>query len=162
MLKKRLCTLTGFEPQDDALGELERAKSDLETYLPYAIGDGRAHTLRICRRNGMTSLLEPDPQTYEFFPKFAQYAMVVREVPIQTRRLDDVAEIEAIDFLKIDIQGSELSSSATAGRSLGARSPFTPRFPSSRSTSASPYTARSTWNCASRASCRTRCFPRRQ
>ena len=109
MLKKRLCTLTGFEPQDDALAELARTKSDLETYLPYAIGDGGAHTLRICRRNGMTSLLEPDLHTYEFFPKFAYFATVVREVPIETRRLDDVAEIDIIDFLKIDIQGSELS-----------------------------------------------------
>jgi FkbM family methyltransferase len=109
MLQNRLCRLTGFEPQEDALAVLQRTRSDLETYLPYAIGDGRAHTLRICRRNGMTSLLEPDRQTYEFFSKFSEYATVIREVPIETRRLDDVPEIETIDFLKIDIQGSELS-----------------------------------------------------
>jgi hypothetical protein len=30
-------------------------------------------------------------------------------VPVQTRRLDDIAEIEHLDFLKIDIQGGELS-----------------------------------------------------
>ena len=64
----------------------------------------------------MTSLLEPDRHTYEFFPKFAQYATVVREVPIETRRLDDIAEIDTIDFLKIDVQGSELSVFRTAGR----------------------------------------------
>jgi hypothetical protein len=33
----------------------------------------------------------------------------VKEIPVSTRRLDDIAEISAMDFLKIDAQGSELS-----------------------------------------------------
>ncbi len=34
---------------------------------------------------------------------------MVREIPIETHRLDDISEIADIDFLKIDVQGSELS-----------------------------------------------------
>lgn len=34
---------------------------------------------------------------------------VFRQVPIQTRRLDEIAEIEHLDFLKIDVQGGELA-----------------------------------------------------
>src|SRR5262249_23728291 len=33
MLTNRLCTLVGFEPQEEALAKLNAAKSDLETYL---------------------------------------------------------------------------------------------------------------------------------
>src|SRR5262249_34612530 len=45
MLDAGLCTLTGFEPQPEALAELNRRKGANETYLPYAVGDGRAHVL---------------------------------------------------------------------------------------------------------------------
>jgi hypothetical protein len=42
------------------------------------------------------------------FPGFAEWGEVLREVAVTTRRLDDIAEIEAIDFLKMDVQGGEL------------------------------------------------------
>jgi FkbM family methyltransferase len=108
MLRARACRLTGFDPHPVALERLNAAKGDLETYLPYAIGDGGAHRLRICRGLGFASLLQPDPLALSHFPRFAELGQVVEEIPLQTRRLDDVAEIEAMDFLKIDIQGSEL------------------------------------------------------
>jgi len=109
MLEKRLCWLIGFEPQLDALAELNSRKSDLETYLPYAISDGKEHILRICSIPGMTSLLEPDQNALGYFPMFSEWGRVVREQAIMTRRLDDIEEIDAIDFLKMDVQGSELS-----------------------------------------------------
>src|SRR5437016_7086753 len=56
MLAKGLCTVIGFEPQADALAELDRRKGPRECYLPYAIGDGREHVLHVCRERGMSSL----------------------------------------------------------------------------------------------------------
>jgi FkbM family methyltransferase len=109
MLARRLCTLVGFEPQLDALVSLQARKSDLETYLPYAVGDGAAGTLRLCRASGMSSLLTPEPRVLACFPHFSQYGAVVREVAVETRSLDSIAEIGALDFLKIDIQGGELA-----------------------------------------------------
>lgn len=109
MLQKRLCRLIGFEPQIEALAALNSKKSDLETYLAYAVGDGKDGTLRVCRAQGMTSLFEPDQNMLNHFPRFSEWGMVVRELPMTARRLDDIEEIDAIDFLKIDIQGSELS-----------------------------------------------------
>jgi hypothetical protein len=47
MLSRRLCTVTGFEPQPDGLASLNARKSELETYLPYVIGDGSPGTLHI-------------------------------------------------------------------------------------------------------------------
>jgi FkbM family methyltransferase len=109
MLALGLCQVTGFEPQKKALEELLQKKGPLERYLPYAIGDGEAHTLNICRWSGMTSLYQPDPASFSVFELFKQNAEVLSQEKIQTQRLDDLKEIEHIDFLKIDIQGGELS-----------------------------------------------------
>jgi FkbM family methyltransferase len=108
MLAQRACRVTGFDPQPQTLERLNAARGDLETYLPYAIGDGGQHRLRVCRAGGLTSLLEPDPLVMSHFPRFAEYSQVIQEIPLTTRRLDDVAEIRAMDLLKIDVQGSEL------------------------------------------------------
>ncbi|MDB5632326.1 MAG: FkbM family methyltransferase [Tardiphaga sp.] len=109
MLQRRVCRVTGFDPHPQALARLNDAKSDLETYLPYAVGDGASHTLNICRGLGFASLLHPDAKVLTHFPNFSEFGRVVERVKLETRRLDDIAEIKAIDLLKIDIQGSELS-----------------------------------------------------
>jgi FkbM family methyltransferase len=109
MLQKGLCRVTGFEPQPDALAELNARKSDHESYLPYVVGDGKDGIFRICRASGMSSLLRPNKHMLSHFPKFGEWGHVVKEIPVSTRRLDDIAEISAMDFLKIDAQGSELS-----------------------------------------------------
>ena len=56
----------------------------------------------------MTSLLEPNPELFDYFHGFEVWGTVVNRVPVDTVRLDDVAEITALDLLKIDIQGAEL------------------------------------------------------
>ena len=109
MLGLGLCQVTGFEPQKKALEELLQKKGPNERYLPYAIGDGDTHTLNICRWSGMTSLYEPDPASFSVFEMLKPNAEVLAREKIQTKRLDDVQEIDHIDFLKIDIQGGELS-----------------------------------------------------
>lgn len=109
MLQRRLCTVVGFEPQDEALAELNARKSDLERYYHYVIGTGHKAKLRLCRLPGMTSLLLPDQNVLSHFAKFAEWGSVVSEHAVQTRRLDDIAEIQHLDFLKIDVQGSELA-----------------------------------------------------
>jgi FkbM family methyltransferase len=109
LLKKSLCRVVGFEPQPAALAALNAKKSQLETYLPYAVGDGTEGTLRICRSPGMTSLFAPDSIALKHFGGFSTWGEVLSESRIATRRLDDIAEIDAVDFLKIDVQGSELA-----------------------------------------------------
>lgn len=118
MLQRRLCTVVGFEPQDEALVELNARKSDLESYYHYVIGNGHKAKLRLCRLPGMTSLLLPDQNVLSHFAKFAEWGSVVSEHPVQTRRLDDVAEIQDLDFLKIDVQGSELAVFGSARQKL--------------------------------------------
>lgn len=109
MLENGLCRVTGFDPHPEALARLMAAKGAHETYLPYAVGDGGEHQLRICRGFGFASLLQPDAKTLMHFPNFSELGRVLERIAVTTRRLDDIAEIGAIDLLKIDIQGSELS-----------------------------------------------------
>lgn len=109
MLAAGLCTVVAFEPQKDALDQLNARRGPNETYLPYAVGDGGEHVLYICRASGMTSLFKPDRNALGHFENFLFWGDVVREEPIGTVRLDDLMEIASLDFLKIDVQGSELS-----------------------------------------------------
>ncbi|OBH70335.1 FkbM family methyltransferase [Mycobacterium mantenii] len=104
-----LCRVTGFEPQEDALHQLLAQKGPNERYLPYVVGDGEARTLKICRGKGLTSLFEPDPSRLSLFGVLEPLGQVLERVPVQTCRLDDVLEIQHLDFLKIDIQGGELA-----------------------------------------------------
>jgi FkbM family methyltransferase len=108
MLRQRICRVIGFDPHPDGLVRLNASKSDLETYLPYAVGDGSTHMLKICRGIGFASLLQPDEKVLTHFPRFSELGNVVNEIKLATRRLDDIAEIRELDLLKIDIQGSEL------------------------------------------------------
>jgi len=109
MLSRRHCTVTGFEPQPEGLTSLNARKSDLEIYLPYVIGDGSPATLHVAVVPGMTSLFEPNMAVLKWFNGFAEWATVKEKLPVTTRRLDDLPEIAALDMLKIDVQGAEVS-----------------------------------------------------
>jgi FkbM family methyltransferase len=119
MLSHGLCTLTGFEPQAAALAILDAKKGPRETYLPYAVGDGKTHTLRVAAASGMTSLLEPDITQLNLFNGFPEWGTVSERVQLVTRRLDDIEAVDQIDMLKIDVQGSELMVFRGGQRKLG-------------------------------------------
>lgn len=100
--------VTGFEPQAEALAALNAAKSPSETYLPDALGDGQDHDLHLYHHSGFTSIFPPDTASADLLG-FGRSMTVTGSVALPTRKLDDIAEVAAIDFLKIDVQGSELS-----------------------------------------------------
>ena len=108
MLEKGLCEVIGCEPQEEALRKLLERKGPLETYLPYAIGDGQQHTLHQCSVSGMTSLYKPDLRYLRAFTQFETLGNVESLHNISTQRLDDVVELADLDKIKIDIQGGEL------------------------------------------------------
>jgi hypothetical protein len=81
MLVAGECRVTGFEPQEAALLELQKLKGPNERYFPYAVGDGAEHSLNICRASGMTSLFEPDPTTLGLFEVLEELGQVIERVP---------------------------------------------------------------------------------
>lgn len=104
-----ICRVTGFEPQEDALIKLNNAKSKLERYLPYAVGDGSEKVFNICVAEGMSSTFKPDTKMLKIFHPFDIWGQVVSQKMVLTKTLDSISEIEQLDFLKIDIQGGELN-----------------------------------------------------
>ena len=109
MLREGLCTVTGFEPQPEALQLLLDAAGPHERYLPHAVGDGGEHELKVTWMNGMTSLFEPDVARLSLLNEFARYGEVLSRTRLATTRLDDVTDLGPMDLLKIDVQGSELT-----------------------------------------------------
>src|SRR5262249_16118668 len=133
LLDARLCRLTGFEPQPVALAELNRKKGTNETYLPYAVGDGREHTLNLRAYSGWTSQFVPSAAALDVFSFFKTNARIVDRMQLKTRRLDDITELDGIDFHKIDIQGSELAVLVHGPREAQARRRHPDRGPIRRS-----------------------------
>lgn len=108
LLDAGLCCVTGFEPQPNALARLMAQKGRNERYFPDVIGDGKHHRLRTCQAPGMASLLKPDVGRLALFPELQSGAEIRGEgTDVLSRRLDDISDLTAMDFLKIDAQGSE-------------------------------------------------------
>ena len=109
LLDADLCHLTGFEPHPEAYENLLKVKGDAETYHNVAVGDGNSHKLKIYGASGFTSIFKLDENSADLMGLPEGWRRMVSEVELDTVRLDDIEEIEAIDFLKIDIQGGELA-----------------------------------------------------
>ena len=109
LLQAGLCHLIGFEPQADGLARLIAQQGPRETYLPYVVGDGTKQTLHCCRSPYMTSLLRPDRSLLRWFRNHGSGSEVVATQEVQTHRLDDLSRVPALDWMKVDAQGSELA-----------------------------------------------------
>jgi FkbM family methyltransferase len=107
LLDSGVARLFAFEPDTRQIEALQQRLGGRATVLTEAVGDGGEHVLHICN-HGWSSFFEPNPQALTFFNTFSQLGRVESKVPLKTRRLDDIAELPAIDFLKMDVQGAEL------------------------------------------------------
>lgn len=118
LIEAGVATVIGFEPDERGFAKLQANASPGRIFLPYAIGDGTEQQFHICNYPMTSSLLEPDHATVDLFPSLGELMQVERTVPIKTHRLDEVPEIQACDFLKLDVQGAELQVLQSAPRLL--------------------------------------------
>ena len=103
-----LCTVYGFEPHPAAFEKLQRDAGPDEVYYPYAIGSGRNATYHQCQNGPFSSLFRPSAAQTAFLRQWEKALQVVDETPVQTHALDNIAELDAPDLLKLDVQGAEL------------------------------------------------------
>ncbi len=109
LMESGYARVTGFEPNPEQFSRLEKAQTNNVRFLPYAVGDGLDKSLYLTRHRGFTSTLKPDASINASIQGFAPATRVIDEIKVKTVRLDDLAIIERIDLLKIDIQGGELA-----------------------------------------------------
>lgn len=119
LLEANLCQVAGFEPHPDAYEKLLKVKGDAETYYNCAVGDGKSHKLNIYAASGFTSVFKLDQNSADLIGLPAGWRRIVSEVELDTSRLDEIEEIERVDFLKIDIQGGELAVFQNSRNKLG-------------------------------------------
>ncbi|GAB77869.1 methyltransferase, FkbM family [Austwickia chelonae] len=108
LLEAGLARVVGFEPQPQALARLAGARSEQYCYVGAAVGDGAAHRLYVCASDGFSSLHPPDPGQLRVFSDFPELAAVTEVLSSVTTRVDDLPQIDRMELLKIDAQGSEL------------------------------------------------------
>ena len=103
------CHVIGFDALAEKIEERKRLESGVSlTLLPYAIGDGDRHTLHINNYDATSSLFRLNENICRSF----EHLHTIRTTSfreVHTHRLDDIIFHEKIDFLKLDVQGSELS-----------------------------------------------------
>ena len=108
LLSNNVAEVIGFEPNESALLKLKQHFKDY-TYLPYAIGDGTESKFYSTEMPTCSSLLKPDLSILGDFHHFPEWLRIKEEGKIKTHRLDDVLKDKDVDYIKLDIQGGELT-----------------------------------------------------
>jgi FkbM family methyltransferase len=110
LLECGVAHLHAFEGDERQIAEIHRVFGDLVTVYPQFLFDGSEQTVYLATpESGMTSLLRPDDQALKFFNGFEDFGRIVDTERVSTARLDDVQGVPNIDFLKMDVQGAELT-----------------------------------------------------
>jgi len=98
----------GFEPDVVACERLNRTYGSAHKFLPNFVGDGKPAIFHETNWSPTGSLYEPNTPLLEKFQNLAEVVTPKAQHPVTTTRLDDIPEIGDVDFIKIDVQGSEL------------------------------------------------------
>lgn len=100
--------IVGFEPQQDKIEASRRRNPDQRILLlPTFIGDGLEQTFHINNDDATSSLL-PFNEALTSTLADLDHLRTLRTERVATSRLDDaLADVGAVDFLKLDIQGFE-------------------------------------------------------
>lgn len=117
LLRAGKASIVGFEPVEAECEKLNKLHP-AQRYLPHAVGSGEEAELRECNYAMTSSLYEPNTPLLEIFQALAELTTVVKRTKLQTRRLDDLPEVAAPDYVKMDVQGAELDILRGAQRTL--------------------------------------------
>ena len=112
--------IIGFEPNFEECGRLTReyGAGGRHRFYPYFVGDGQKATYHETNWAPTGSLYEPNTPLLEKFQTLAEMTTPVAKHIVSTSRIDDIAEIDDVDFIKIDVQGGELAIFENAKRIL--------------------------------------------
>jgi FkbM family methyltransferase len=110
--------IIGFEPDAQACAHLNTKYGAPHRFLPLFIGTGGPAKFHRTTRPDTGSLFAPNVPLLGLFTDLAPNMLPVDVVDVETTRLDDVADIDDVDYIAIDVQGSELAVFEGATRAL--------------------------------------------
>jgi FkbM family methyltransferase len=110
LLAAGLGHLNAFEGDARQIEGIRNTYGSSATVYSDFLFDGSEQTLYLADpASGMTSLFRPDPAALAFFNGFEDFGRIEAIERVRTRRLDDVEGLPLLDFVKMDIQGAELT-----------------------------------------------------
>ena len=108
----------GFEPGLEECRKLNERMGPPHIFYPFFIGDGAPATYYETNHVMTGSLYRPNTGLLEMFQNLAELTAMVQTHEVETRRLDDIEGIGCVDFIKMDVQGSELNVFKGASKAL--------------------------------------------
>lgn len=109
MVQNNYARVVGFEPDVAGCEALNKKYGSPHLFLPHFIYDGKPATFYETNWALTGSLFKPNQPLLEKFNNLHELMTFKAEHPVETKRLDDIPEVGDIDFVKIDVQGAELS-----------------------------------------------------
>jgi len=110
--------LIGFEPDPVECQKLRDHYGPPNQFFEKFLGDGSPAKFHQTNWALTGSLFEPNRPLLELFDSLHECTTLVGIHPVTTTRLDDIEELDDVDFIKIDVQGSELPILMNATRIL--------------------------------------------
>ena len=102
--------LNAFEGDERQIEGITNAYGSKVDIFKEFLFDGTEQTLYLCSGpSGMTSLFKPKQDALNFFNGFDNFGKVEQLERVQTQRMDSIEKLPYIDFIKMDIQGAELT-----------------------------------------------------
>jgi len=111
--------LIGFEPNQNGCLKLKKKYGEPHRFFPFFIGDGKPAVFHKTVHPMTGSLYAPNVDLISSFPGLLNAMEPIGTERVTTHRLDDVVDLDEIDFLKMDVQGGELSVLKGAPRLAG-------------------------------------------
>ena len=108
LIDLEMAEIIGFVPNQDACNDLNKSNNKGSLYLPYFIGNGETATFYETNWAPTSSLYPPNSRLLKKFHNLNEITTLVQKHRVKTHRLDDIPEIFSADFIKMDVQGSEL------------------------------------------------------
>jgi FkbM family methyltransferase len=119
LLDKGVAHLHAFDGDDRQIAQMKHMYGDRATIHNAFLFDGSEQKFYLCSKaSGMSSVLRPKTSALRFFNGFEAFRHVEREEIVFTKKLDNIQNIPQIDFLKMDVQGCELSILKNGGSKL--------------------------------------------
>lgn len=118
LVDSKIAHVIGFEPDKKEVEKLRNIYGETHSFFPHFVGNGEDGTFHETTWVATGSLYPPKPSVLDKFQMLGEVTKLVAKHPVKTVALDDIPEIEDVDYIKIDIQGAELQAFDGAKKAL--------------------------------------------